>query len=63
MLLHILVAILCALFFAWIVWTFIRVFDKSGARMGEQFVEDAKKNPNNPLHGTESDSRFDDQEL
>jgi hypothetical protein len=50
-----LAAILCALGLVWVVRAFIRAFDASAAKwgrhLGEQFVEDAKVNPNNPIYG------------
>jgi hypothetical protein len=48
-------AILCVFGLFWIVRALLRTVDKAGQilgkEVGEQFVRDAKENPNNPMYG------------
>jgi hypothetical protein len=51
----VLAAILCSAGLFWIVRALLRAVDKAGELLGkeagEEFVRDAKVNPNNPMYG------------
>jgi hypothetical protein len=50
-LIGIVVAILCSIAIFWIARARIKAAEISGREAGEEFVRDAKVNPNNPMYG------------